>query len=169
MIETNEEEFQQLDILQFVYSGIRSILVCISLIITLVGHGIYNTTAELGEFLGEDDDETTFMQKGHIGDCIVNTDGTKCSELCLEVLLARAVNENALISMFFDMCRTENKVKNSLRHTIFILKNSGWNGSQKTNGENRLFLLPKKLIGPWSRSTHCKDFFFSAWTEVEGF
>ena len=75
----------------------------------IVGHGIHKTAVEQGEFFGDDDNEKYYRQKGHIGDCIVNTDGSPCSELVLARLFATAVKEDATIHMFMDMCRTEDK------------------------------------------------------------
>jgi len=95
LIDENEADFKELDVLQFIYSG----------------HGIHQTTVEKGKEFGEDETnaEEYFKQKGHIGDCIVNTNGTFCSELMLSLLLSSAVNQQALIGLFFDMCRTETK------------------------------------------------------------
>ena len=66
---------------------------------------------EKGSDLAEDEDEEYFNQEGHHGDCIVNVDGTVCSELMLSFYFAGVVKQDALICLFFDMCRTEqNKV-----------------------------------------------------------
>jgi hypothetical protein len=84
------------------------------------GHGIHKTTVEKGGEIGEDDTEEYFRQEGQLGDCVVNTNGSLCSELLLSFLLSTAVNENAHIGIFMDMCRTEDKVP----YIIFELNNN---------------------------------------------
>ena len=108
IIEKDKAEFQQLDVLQFVYSGIiLNFSVSVLPLSIWIGHGIYKSAIEQGECLGVGDGDAYFRQRGHFGDCILNTDGTTCSLLNLEVLFARAVNKDTLIVMFLDMCRTE--------------------------------------------------------------
>ena len=75
-----------------------------------IGHGIHQTTVEKGGDFGEDDTGEYFHQEGQLGDCVVNTNGELCSELMLSFMLSTAVNEDAHIGIFMDMCRTENKV-----------------------------------------------------------
>ena len=76
----------------------------------MLGHGIHKICVELGELEVEEDGKLYYGQKGHLGDCIVNVDGTLCSEMCITMLIATKMNKTARMSMFFDMCRTEDKV-----------------------------------------------------------
>mgnify|MGYP001223969665 CR=1 FL=1 len=44
------------------------------------------------------------------GDCLVNTNGTVCSELFLALNIAQALSKNTKICLVYDMCRTQTKV-----------------------------------------------------------
>ena len=74
------------------------------------GHGVHKTSAEKGKFQTETENKTNFGQRGELGDCLVNTDGTLCEELLLSWEIARELKGDALMGFFYDMCRSEKKV-----------------------------------------------------------
>lgn len=74
------------------------------------GHGIHKTLAEKGTPVTENTEEAQYNQEGEYGDCIVNTDGSLCSELVVSMVIASSLKKDAKICLFLDMCRTEGKV-----------------------------------------------------------
>ena len=94
LVETEEFKESAADIFQLVYSG----------------HGIHKTMAEKGKPNAMNDEEAEYKQRGKLGDCLVNTDGSECSELELALNIAEALSENTRICLFYDMCRSQSKV-----------------------------------------------------------
>ena len=89
------------DVFQLVYSG----------------HGVHKAMVQKGRETAENDKEIEFKQKGKFGDCLVNTDGTFCSELELALKIANELSEKTRICLFYDMCR--NQSKQTVSHFIY--------------------------------------------------
>ena len=45
-----------------------------------------------------------------LGDCLVNVDGSECSELRLSLSIAQELPENTTMCFLYDMCRVETRV-----------------------------------------------------------
>ena len=94
LVETEEFKESASDVFQLVYTG----------------HGIHKTMVEKGKQAAENDEEADYKQRGKLGDCLVNTDGSVCSELELALSIAQELSENTRICLFYDMCRSQSKV-----------------------------------------------------------
>ena len=74
------------------------------------GHGIHKTAAEKGNRANENEKEADFNHVGEFGDCLVNVDGSLCSELSLALGIAQGLSENTRMCLFYDMCRAQGRV-----------------------------------------------------------
>ena len=94
LVATEEFKESSSDVFQLVYTG----------------HGMHKTMVEKGKQAAENDEEADYKQRGKLGDCLVNTDGSVCSELELARSIAQELSENTRTCLFCDMCRSQSKV-----------------------------------------------------------
>ena len=60
--------------------------------------------------------EKSNHQINEIGDCLVNVDGSPCSELRLSLSIAQELPENTTMCFLYDMCRVETRVRGDIRY-----------------------------------------------------
>jgi len=53
--------------------------------------------------------EGSYLQKGQLGDCLVNVDGTFCAELELALCIGQNLAEKTKICLMYDMCREQTR------------------------------------------------------------
>jgi len=107
----NDEEFKKCarDVFQFIY----------------MGHGIHKVMAEKHE--------KSNRQINELGDCLVNVDGSLCSELELSLSIAQELPESTTMCFLYDMCRVETRgVKTEINTFRFKKEFADLGGDERT-------------------------------------
>jgi len=81
-----------------------------------MGHGIHKIMAEKHE-RGNN-------QVNDIGDCLVNVDGSPCSELRLSLSIAEELPENTNMCFLYDMCRVETRRQEEVERVMITINTS---------------------------------------------
>jgi len=109
------------------------------------GHGTHRTLVEKGKLPDESEEEANFDPRGQLGDCMVNTAGSLCSELELSYWVAKELKKDTKMVFFFDMCRNMDRDAGAKHKKEFVRINVDAKKEMEENGARILKIYSAKL------------------------